>query len=119
MHACLGPGPAARVGHVAAALSGSMLVHGGRTAPDQALGDLWLLDLSPKRTSSGESTGTGDAARWVCVDAKGTPPATRHRHSAVSVGGSLKVCRELLGRAPVPGKSHCHFYNSPQPSSQK
>ncbi len=86
------------MGHAAAALSGSMLVHGGRTAPDQALGDLWLLDLSPKRTSSGESSGAGHAARWVCVDAKGTPPATRHRHSAVSVGGSLQVCRELLGR---------------------
>jgi len=61
-----------------------MLVHGGRTAPDQPLGDLWLLDLSAKLL-------TGQIASWIKVDAQGMPPAPRHRHSSVAIGGSLKV----------------------------
>lgn len=80
------------MGHVGAILSSSMLVHGGRTAPDHALGDLWLLDLAkPKCSSSSDGATDVEGTRWVRVDAEGTPPSARHRHSAVSVGGSLKV----------------------------
>ncbi|KAK9916814.1 hypothetical protein WJX75_007384 [Coccomyxa subellipsoidea] len=91
-----GPGPPVRMSHVAATLSASMLVHGGRAAPDQALGDLWLLDLSAKRSSSAAHVGREASAQWVCVDAEGIPPAPRHRHSAVSVGGSLKSGRIVI-----------------------
>ncbi|BDA41177.1 probable tRNA wybutosine-synthesizing protein 5 at C-terminar half [Coccomyxa sp. Obi] len=91
-----GPGP--RMGHVAAILSSTMLVHGGRTAPDQALGDLWLLDLTPSKhtSSSHKRPMSEEGAQWMQVDAKGTPPPPRHRHSAVSVGGSLKSGRIII-----------------------
>lgn len=81
------------MGHAAAILSSSMLVHGGRTAPDQPLGDLWLLNLAKPNHSNSSTRCSVDeeGARWVRVDAEGTPPSPRHRHSAVSVGGSLKV----------------------------
>ncbi len=96
--------------HVAATLSASMLVHGGRAAPDQALGDLWLLDLSAKRSSSAAHVGREASVQWVCVDAEGTPPAPRHRHSAVSVGGSLKVRRKLL--SPLDGSAQLFKHSS-------
>ena len=80
------------MGHAAAILSSSMLIHGGRTAPDQALGDIWLLNLARSKTAYSQGChAEEECAEWMRVDAEGTPPSPRHRHSAVSVGGSLKV----------------------------
>ncbi|CAL8466532.1 g6068 [Coccomyxa elongata] len=92
------PGPGPRMGHAAAIVSSSMLVHGGRTAPDQPLGDLWLLNLAKPNhdNSSRQCSVEEEGTWWVRVDAEGTPPLPRHRHSAVSVGGSLKSGRVII-----------------------
>ena len=37
--------PESRMGHLAVALENSIVVHGGRTSPDQALEDVWAAQL--------------------------------------------------------------------------
>ena len=72
---CLvGNRPEARIGHVAAVLGDTMVVHGGRTAPDQALADVWALDLP---------ISAGSRLAWRRLEPSAAPPAARHRHSAV------------------------------------
>ena len=59
---------------MAAILGDTMVVHGGRTAPDQALADAWALDLPSSSCSP---------LAWRRLEPSATQPAARHRHSAV------------------------------------
>ena len=54
----------------------SLVVHGGRTSPDQALADIWEAQL-PQDPSS--------ALTWAKLEPAALQPAARHRHSAVLV----------------------------------
>ena len=98
-----GPQPKPRMGHAAAVLGQTMLIQGGRESPESPLNDLWALDLNPRgnkktaqrlrgtRAEGGGAASAGRALSWRPVEAKGMPPEPRHRHTAVAVGGSLKV----------------------------
>ena len=90
-----GSRPEPRMGHVAAILGDTMVVHGGRTAPDQALADVWALDL-PSNTCS--------PLAWRRPESSAMQPAPRHRHSAV-VARSESQAR-LLPETPI--SLHCH-----------
>jgi len=80
------------MGHVAAILGDCLVVHGGRTSPDQALADVWAIRLP----SSGSAPMT-----WTRFDASDDQPSGRHRHSAVLVESSAEV-----------SSSHCRFSGS-------
>lgn len=61
------------MGHVAACLGSTLVVHGGRTSPDQALDDLWAADLPSKPDT---------ALTWRKMEATLCGPGPRYRHSA-------------------------------------
>ena len=59
--------PSGRHGHSAVVSPGAMLVFGGYSAASH--NDLWRLDLA--------------TFEWAPLEAKGTPPCARWRHTAV------------------------------------
>lgn len=70
------------MGHVATILASSLVVHGGRTSPDQALADVWTAQL-PSCPSS--------ALAWAKLEPSAVRPAARHRHSGVLVESPAEV----------------------------
>ena len=75
------------MGHVAAILGDSLVVHGGRTSPDQALADVWAIRLPSSHSAS---------MSWTRLDASDNRPSGRHRHSAVLVESSAEVSLKTL-----------------------
>ena len=71
---CAGVCPEPRMGHVAVVLGNSIVVHGGRTSPDQALEDVWAAQLPD---------GPLSAVTWAKIEPAALQPNARHRHSAV------------------------------------
>lgn len=72
---------------MAAVLGNTMVVHGGRTAPDQALADVWALDLP---------NSSGSPLAWRRLEPSALQPAARHRHSSM-VAHSQAQASLLLG----------------------
>lgn len=72
------------MGHVAAVLGGTLVVHGGRTSPDQALADVWACHLGANPDGT---------LAWQKLSPSVLEPAARHRHSAVTAQFSDQVRR--------------------------
>ena len=84
------------MGHVATILGNSLVVHGGRTSPDQALADVWTAQL-PHDPSS--------ALTWARLKPSALQPAARHRHTAVLVKSRAEVNIDTVYPYPTNGDS--------------
>ena len=72
------------MGHVSAVIGDTLVVHGGRTSPDQALADVWACHLGANPDGT---------LAWQKLSPSVLEPAARHRHFAVTDQVSEQVRR--------------------------